>query len=1412
MTPQNFTRAQLLRNRLNEIFARKNQLAQSVRLTMNTSPLKTMASARILLSVLACASWFSASHVMAQPEQRPLLSTVSGAKPNLMISLDNSGSMGYTYHETYGVLADTDASVQIRRCVDGGSGYPAYGLALLARPINTPQPQTSSTSRICLTWGGSSWIWQAGSGYPTARNVVGSWSAQRSAQVNPVYYNPNITYRLRVNADGNEITPTDGLSFVSNQTSTHTAYEYRSNSLYYHSALSTTDNTYFPMRTGNQPGTAPPYAVYSAFRIPKHIVYTATTATTPGFTSVTCTKVMTNSQSNLQDGCEQFTTTTITAAGTAATSSTTCTVGVGCTATPAVSRTYIDLASGHARTDCVVSGNKNRCTVAQETTNVLNWYRYYFDRQEAATSAIGQALANPDLQKKIRIGYMLINRKEGQVMDLVPGVAQDNKDTLRGVRLLEFGTQDTTELYDWLYGQVPRGGTPLHNAVDKIAQYYRVNASGVNENPWATDPTTTSSTTNPEMSCRRSFNLLFSDGAWTKTLSTNTGENQDNTDGPNFSRTKTDGTTETFRYLRYGIDTSVGRKQYTPYPATATGGLADLTAEYFWHTDLRDSLENGVLTRPGQPTFWQNMVTYTVGYQISPSSPLTFDQITNYQSEYAEKGYSASVKPSWPTGDLTSTAVSDLFRVNDFLQAGFTGGGRGFSARSSDEVRNIFNTILSEILNSAGNDAGVAVSGANTGSSTDTVEGRVKYSVSYRTLDNTGDIEAEELNDDGTVKEILWSASSKMPTHDKRKVFSISDDKTPFEFIGRFNNLPSDTQAALKTGTDSARIADGETSFVDYLRGKDPVKDTDDVLFRQRETPLGAMVNPPSMYMGGNMDLIYDLAGNVEGSTDYLSYVQKKRSFPASLYVATNAGVMHALNVETGVEMAGYMPRRSLTRMLDYAKTDYKFSYVLDGPISEHDLYIKDPSDDTKVGWQHMAIGTGGRGVPLVYAVRAPMTGSVKDSTADRTPGQDDFAWETGPDKINDGDVTMGYITTQAGSGQTEDGSWVVVLPSGHYNGVTDNKKHGLIVLDAATGELIRNIPLPGAAESGRGLGGVTLMRNENKRIVGAYAGDAHGNMWRFDLRGNKTNWKVAYNGSPIFTAKDERPIYGAPAWQAHPKGGNIVVFATGILLEDADIGDTANKEAIYGIWDPTPVGEDDVAFTPRQEDKLVEQTVTLDSAQAYKGNNYYEVSAKTIDWETDHGWTLKLGYSDVGERNLDRVQNFGASIFLSTTAIAQKEDEDAEVCTISDLPVNFLYILNALSGTVTQTSFDIKGEEDATDPTAPDGKGDGYGVAKIVAGGYSRGVVLPPTFEPQAPPTEEQCTADCEGWIDPDLRPYLDGGGPLGEDTKDPPCGKLGTGPAIGSSDEGGAEIKDSCKVTGWNRTQFQLSAPPSK
>src|SRR5690606_35650324 len=55
--------------------------------------------------------------------------------------------------------------------------------------------------------------------YSPRRYVRGSWSAQRSSDVNPVYYDPRTTYTSRVDASGSPLTPGDNIVWVSNQNS-----------------------------------------------------------------------------------------------------------------------------------------------------------------------------------------------------------------------------------------------------------------------------------------------------------------------------------------------------------------------------------------------------------------------------------------------------------------------------------------------------------------------------------------------------------------------------------------------------------------------------------------------------------------------------------------------------------------------------------------------------------------------------------------------------------------------------------------------------------------------------------------------------------------------------------------------------------------------------------------------------------------------------------------------------------------------------------------------------------------------------------------------------------------------------------------------------------------------------------------
>lgn len=1311
------------------------------------------ASARQGLMIGLAAMLAFSSALLAQPSQSPLLVGSAGAKPNLMIALDNSGSMAFPYHETYNVTTNGTT-------VAGGGG----------------------------------------------------WFAQRSAQVNPLYYNPRVTYLPRVGPDGNPLVPNDGIVFVSNQDSAGFRYQVFRNA---------TDEirTFHSIYAAN-PATGTGWnEIYdidwlTAIRIPQHITYTAATvgANPPAFTYAVCSAVTT--VASQQTGCTAWTRTDIRPGN------------------PAT----VPLVTGANRTDCGAAS----CTNAQEITNILNWYRYYLFRAPAVATAIGQALANPDYDNRIRVGYTLINVRNNATIgrnDLVPGATTNRPLQLRGVRNYRLdGTHldslplaernaaraEALQIYTWLYDQdgtqnrhsnlgasptfnstanrrqAPYGGTPLHNTIDRVSQYYRV-ATGVTENAWSTNPVAATSATNPEMSCRRSFNLLFSDGAWNSGTTASAALDYDNLVGPLFSRTLPSGAIDTFRYQPQGINTVQGRRQYTPYPGTARNGLSDLTARYFWHEDMRPALDNGVQTRAAQPTFWQNMASYTVGYLIRPrgetagaTAGLTFNQITNYQAQYAEGGFPSATQPTWATGDVNAATTVDQARIDDFIQAGFTGGGRGFSVASADEVRRAFQLILSDIVNSSGRDAGVAVS--STGGAVSSIAGNLKYNVTYRTLDNSGNVSAQELAADGSIVREVWNAQNTIPVPALRQVFSISGRNNPVNFSGNFSGLPTDIHNALQTGPDAGRIPTN-SNFVNYLRGADPVRDAFDRLFRQRTEKMGAMVNPPSIYMGGDRDFRYDMANvdnageRVSGSEQYLDYVRQKVALPASLFVATNAGQVHALDAANGTEQAVYMPRRSLRRMLDYARDDYSFQYVLDGPISEHDIFIASGGAGSG-SWNHLAVGSGGRGERLIYALRAPLNPSAVPPN--RTPGQPDFLWETGPDEVNNSSFALGHTTHAARSGQTVDGEWVLLVNSGHHNGFTDGSRHGLLVLDPITGDVIRHINLPPGYSAGRGLSGVTVVRNQAKRIVAAYAGDANGNLWRFDLRGARSAWGVSY-GRPLFTTPGNRPIYGAPAWQfntQHGQGTSVIV-ATGMLLDDADTAIPAQSEHIYGIYDPTPIGEPDAAsFVTRTASDLLAQSFIATSGQiGPDGNTYFQTTRATYDRTIHRGWRLEL-LRQPGERNIDQVRNLGPNVLIATTVIAPPSNPNEEICRLSNLPANYLYVLDAVTGAMPRRGLDAN----------RDGRLDAFSVAAITSGGYSRGMAIKRLssssdgrYSVSGPGNtgNRQCT-DCEN----------DGEGTPTESCRSVRASILGT-------EEGSITAGASCEV-GWNRSQYQLSRPP--
>ncbi|RYF73237.1 MAG: pilus assembly protein PilY, partial [Comamonadaceae bacterium] len=374
--------------------------------------------------------------------------------------------------------------------------------------------------------------------------------------------------------------------------------------------------------------------------------------------------------------------------------------------------------------------------------------------------------------------------------------------------------------------------------------------------------------------------------------------------------------------------------------------------------------------------------------------------------------------------------------------------------------------------------------------------------------------------------------------------------------------------------------------------------------------------------------------------------------------------------------------------------------------------------------------------------------------------------------------------------------TWVMLTGSGHYGA---GKQVGLYIVEALTGKRKGFIPLPPGYGNddtvnggNRGLGGVVAVRDADRKIVAAYAGDANGNLWRFDLR--SAPFQVSYN-RPLFTTPGgkNQPIYATPAWQAHPGGsssctysatsqcGAIVMFGTGILLDDDDLKTPATRQAIYGIWDQTPIGSGDTAGLPKVlTNDLVEQTIDLASVKngslREAGKTFYQVSSNSVDWATKKGWFLNLGvitYSGamaLGERVVGDLSNLGSSVVIASF-LPQDRDITVESCTAAGSLPNNIYVLDALTGRNTR-AFDY----DAN------GTFDSYSIVSIQQGGLTRGNSL---------------SSNSDG---------MHNEGTPGNIPPSKCTGAKGFLTGVGGS----MPIGNACPVTGWRRSWAPVVSPP--
>jgi type IV pilus assembly protein PilY1 len=949
------------------------------------------------------------------------------------------------------------------------------------------------------------------------------------------------------------------------------------------------------------------------------------------------------------------------------------------------------------RTDCA-SGTK--CTQAEELANFANWFTYYRTRNLLAIGASSRAFAPQKFN--MRLGYGRINNTTANSQYNAIGTL------IRGVRPFSdpLKVTDRQEFFDWLYGVPALGGTPLRRALDDVGQYFM---NRTDNGPWADDPKplSTSTANTNHLACRKSFHLLMTDGYWNSEQATTAAARADvdSTTGPK----------HTSDMAMRSNPNQVRTYTYTPansprYQDKWANTLADV-AMYYWVNDLRPDLRNKVPLPSSIPTdtateiqkadenaldhaFWQHLNTYTVSLGVQGTLPAS---VTDSPG--------SSGITLWPANNVWPKPENDSYvnggdekMVDDLFHAARNGRGRFLTTRNPADFEAAIKSFLQSVAASVPTDSGVAVSGIVLDSDSRS------YIPSYNPSSWFGDIIAYNIGSAGTGTTVAWKASEAVRPASARNIITWNPETRTATTFGVDGAGLSTAMRSALVGT---RATTEANKLINYLRGDRSEEGSQLPALRCRGTtgdapcqapfsataaaPLGDIVNSTPLLVRDALDLNYQflpdkINGKASGNTTYREYMtSKSKRAQGLLFAGANDGMLHAFtDPKTGQsdEVLAYVPSSVLGNMARLADLEYGKStdpskahrFYVDGPLVESDAYLNG-------AWQNMVLGSTGAGARTVFALRVNTTSPAQMSVTN-------LMWElsaTSSTAASNDLAKLGYVTQPVATGVTRSGQWVAVFGNGPDSTHTDGAKAYLFVVDLATGNLITT--LKASDDLRNGLGGVSLITDINRTIVGAYAGDLKGKMWRFDMESaNPSDWRVGLGGKPLFTASTPQPITAAPTYLSHPKGGLLVVFGTGKLYSDTDDTNTPENEndpantslqTLFAVRDRTKVGGSSLATVQPVQSKLLRREFEIISGST---DTWTIRKVPAVDLTQD-GWYLDLEIPVSGSTSLPRPRALFSPQLLPDALIMGAVDLKQEDRCDSASATSYILVLDPLTG-----------------------------------------------------------------------------------------------------------------------------------
>jgi len=854
------------------------------------------------------------------------------------------------------------------------------------------------------------------------------------------------------------------------------------------------------------------------------------------------------------------------------------------------------------RSDCA---SPTFCTYAEEIQNYANWYSYYRFRLSLMKTATGKAFLSID--DRFRVGFITINPNS-------PVTAS------KFVAASTFNSAQRNSFYSTLYSQSTNGGTPLREALSRVGRYYGGLNTGINSG-MTPDPM--------QYSCQTNYALLTTDGYWNgnagQNLSGSSIGNQDNS------------------------NTGYSKRSDGAYDGNLSGAsdtLAD-TALYYYKTDLRTSgtlAPNNVPTNNKDTNNTQHMVTFTLGLGLEGFMDYIPDYETSATGDFA-KIKSGTTGCSWTTGtcDWPVPTQNEPSTLDDLWHAAVNGRGNYFSASDPNSLALGLQSALAKLKV-----ATAAASASATSSPNITQTDNFIFSSTFRTGMWDGEIIAQriDVNTGLVLPAIVWSAQAQLDTMtsggaDSRVIFTIDESgggrKKPFQF-GMLKSSPVGliaaeqpyfanqcgvlAQCSLLTTTQKA-VANSGDNLVNWLRGQRQYESFNSSIgesiapFRTREHVLGDPINATPDYVANPT---FRFSDAVLPTYDTFQAAQASRT--PVLYIASNEGMLHAFDGNTGIEKWAYVPRITMPMMPKIANANWSAThkYSVDGSPQAMDAYFGGNWHTVLVA----GLNGGGRGY---YAL------DVTD------PNNPSVLWEACADptlcQVSDSDIgyTFGYPVV---SKRAYDGRWVVFATSG-INNVSPGTGVGyLFTFDLATGTILSKVSTAfGSTTAPSGLNRIAGYADDftlDATALFLYGGDLWGNVWRFDTStANPTVFKLAQlkdgSGKPqSITARPEL---------ANISGFRVVYVGTGRYMGEDDLQDPATltpaqpfayQQSIYGIKDRN------VTYANFRTGSVVVNTLIDQGTTRTTSNN-------PVNWTTQDGWYLDFnpGGTSPGERvNLD--------------------------------------------------------------------------------------------------------------------------------------------------------------------------------